>query len=211
MPTSTDARDVMDDRVPQEPYAARPNYRYETTTDGDIVVHEQEPAYPPPPGVEGDMVDPSRPYPPPPPHHNHHAPIQLQHYQHPPSHHQQPPPSSSISWPSQELRKPSSLKRHGRHHSRNLSAHFFDATKISSADDDDEDEAQVDTTTYGKTSEVSSSVAGQKHRPMFSGDVSNPPLAHRRINSIGNAAAVDRFLQRPRGRHPKARPRPLPA
>ena len=93
------------------------------------------------------------------------------------------------------------MKRHGRHHSRNLSAHFFDATKISTAQDDDE--AQVDKTTFMKREGIvgSSPAAGQKHRRMFSGDVSNPPMAHRRINSIGNAAAVDRYLQRPRGRH----------
>lgn len=87
-----------------------------------------------------------------------------------------------------------------RSHSRNLSAHFFDATKLTGPDDDDV-QAQIRQHFGPKTSSGMQGAApsvGQKHRRMFSGDVSNPPLAHRRINSIGQASSVDRYLQRPR-------------
>ena len=85
------------------------------------------------------------------------------------------------------------------HHTRNLSAHFFDATKLTT----EENPAVTEPPRYsqGIKHDVSPVVqqVGQKHRRMFSGDVSNPPLAHRRINSIGNAAAVERSRQNPRG------------
>eukprot|EP00429_Kryptoperidinium_foliaceum_P004489 CAMPEP_0176024314 /NCGR_PEP_ID=MMETSP0120_2-20121206/11880_1 /TAXON_ID=160619 /ORGANISM="Kryptoperidinium foliaceum, Strain CCMP 1326" /LENGTH=660 /DNA_ID=CAMNT_0017357493 /DNA_START=374 /DNA_END=2356 /DNA_ORIENTATION=+ len=79
-----------------------------------------------------------------------------------------------------------------RGHSRNLSEHFFDAAKIS-----------FSTPVPGpgefeepQPSHASPSV-GQKHRRGLSSDVSIPTEAHRRINSIGNSAAVQRrpFIQ----------------
>jgi hypothetical protein len=79
-----------------------------------------------------------------------------------------------------EARNPSSpgLESASRQrHNRNLSAHFFESTSISDNNpvvpkDDDE--------------------GGRKHRRMFSGDVSNPSTAHRRINSRGKAANIQR-------------------
>ncbi|CAB9504169.1 expressed unknown protein [Seminavis robusta] len=151
----SDARDVADDRIREDPTAtsSTTTFEYESTADGDVVIH----------------------------HHHHHAPT--------PTDSAESNKEKLGTWQSPGIRA-SANKRHNRHHSRNLSAHFFDATKLT--DDDDE-------VTFDK--KESSPAVGQKHRRMFSGDVSNPPLAHRRINSIGNAAAVDRFLGRPRNRH----------
>mmetsp|Transcript_57385 Transcript_57385/g.64157 ORF Transcript_57385/g.64157 Transcript_57385/m.64157 type:complete len:734 (+) Transcript_57385:511-2712(+) len=59
----------------------------------------------------------------------------------------------------------------GEGHKKNLSEHFQDATTLS----------------HGGELE-----AGQKHRREYSGDVSNPAQAHRRINSIGNSTSVQR-------------------
>jgi hypothetical protein len=64
------------------------------------------------------------------------------------------------------------------HHKRNLSEHFQDATTLSHDD--------------GGEESSSSEAARQKHRREYSGDMSNPAQAHRRINSIGNSAAVQR-------------------
>jgi hypothetical protein len=66
-------------------------------------------------------------------------------------------------------------------HERNLSAHFFDATTISR-----------DPVDPAVKSSFDDKFSGRKHQRMFSGDLSNPPLAHRRVNSIGNAAAIQR-------------------
>jgi hypothetical protein len=62
-----------------------------------------------------------------------------------------------------------------RGHRRNLSEHFQDATTLST-------EPTVPT----------SSSVGQKHRRGFSGGLSNPAQAHRRIDSTGNSAAIKR-------------------
>ena len=70
-------------------------------------------------------------------------------------------------------------------HERQLSAHFFDATTLS-------DGSSPDHPTVGFGDDK---FAGRKHRRMFSGDLANPPMAHRRINSIGNTAAVERQQQ----------------
>lgn len=84
----------------------------------------------------------------------------------------------------QEERNPSSPlmqkpKRAG--HSRSLSGRFFESTTIS-------DEA----TEADRSKDTDSDFAGRKHRRMFSGDATNPNNAHRRINSIGQAASVAR-------------------
>ena len=59
--------------------------------------------------------------------------------------------------------------RHGHH--RNLSEHFEDATTL--------------------TKRLPSE-SGQKHRREYSGDVSNPAQAHRRIDAMGGAASIQR-------------------
>jgi len=56
-------------------------------------------------------------------------------------------------------------------HKRNLSEHFQDATTLTN---------------------VKASEMGQKHRRGYSGDVSNPPEAHRRIDSTGRSTSVKR-------------------
>ena len=78
-----------------------------------------------------------------------------------------------------ELRNPSSPDRQERGpcHTRNLSA-LFGKTSIS---DDTPGPEHID-----------AELVSRKHRRMFSGDVTNPNLAHRRLNSGGNAAPVPR-------------------
>jgi len=155
--------------------------------------------------------------------------------------------------PSQSKEEPTASKR--KAHSRNLSAHFFDATKIS----EDPSKEEVSPPNHRKAetgSEERSSfsvqsatkvdgalrssppslgprgsqnsfresptarndfltnsnqtpsgtspaiAAGQKHSRGRSGDFSNQALAHRRINSIGNSAPVDRTY----GGYPHAAP-----
>lgn len=117
--------------------------------------------------------------------------------------------TGSVNWQSrspmgdEKSRSPgkrtSPAKGHRSRHSRNLSAHFFDATKITAEDYQEAPDQPRYSTKGGIKHDVSPAV-GQKHRRMFSGDVSNPPLAHRRINSIGNAAAVERRYPQPRGK-----------
>ena len=76
-----------------------------------------------------------------------------------------------------EIREKKSSPTNGEgHHKRNLSEHFQDATTLS----------------HYNGGEESSEAARQKHRREYSGDMSNPAQAHRRINSIGNSAAVQR-------------------
>ena len=89
------------------------------------------------------------------------------------------PEPRNPSSPPEQLEATSTLSRR---HERNLSAHFFDATTLSR--DDSLDPAFE--------SALEDKFAGRKHRRMFSGEFTNPPLAHRRINSIGNSAAVQR-------------------
>jgi hypothetical protein len=87
-----------------------------------------------------------------------------------------------------EERNPSSpASRKPKHagHGRSLSGRFFESTTIS----DD-----IPTSTGEKQGE--GEFAGRKHRRIFSGDVTNPPSAHRRINSVGQSAAVARRHQR---------------
>lgn len=81
-------------------------------------------------------------------------------------------------------------KRRG--HSRNLSEHFYDATTLTS-----EHVPSIGAQNYGEyrgahVYPVPTPASGQKHRRGISGDASNPPEAHRRINSIGNSTGVHR-------------------
>jgi hypothetical protein len=88
-------------------------------------------------------------------------------------------PSHDAKEADNEARNPSSpppKHEDQRGHARNLSAHFFDATSLD------------DNRVVHKDDEE----GNRKHRRMFSGDGSNPSMAHRRINSRGNVASVKR-------------------
>jgi hypothetical protein len=97
-------------------------------------------------------------------------------------------PSHDAKEADNEARNPSSppMKHEAqRGHGRNLSAHFFDAASLS------------DNPVIQKDDEE----GNRKHRRMFSGDVSNPSMAHRRINSRGNVAPVKREAARQEHHH----------
>lgn len=83
---------------------------------------------------------------------------------------------------SSEARSPSSPPTRG--HSRNLSAVFFDATSLGRR-------GSGDSADMYKDEEES-----RKHRRMTSNGTSNPNVAHRRLDSIGQAAAVSRTKHR---------------
>jgi hypothetical protein len=97
-------------------------------------------------------------------------------------------PSHDAKEADNEARNPSSPPpKHEaqRGHARNLSAHFFDATSLG------------DNRVVNKDDEE----GNRKHRRMFSGDGSNPSMAHRRINSRGNVAPVKREAARQQHHH----------
>ena len=76
-----------------------------------------------------------------------------------------------------------------RGHARNLSEHFYDATTLSTKPLKEEEQgAQY----FRGPPPPFPSETGQKHRRVYSGDVSNPSYAHRRVNSIGNSTAIKR-------------------
>eukprot|EP00543_Licmophora_paradoxa_P001500 CAMPEP_0202441598 /NCGR_PEP_ID=MMETSP1360-20130828/1127_1 /ASSEMBLY_ACC=CAM_ASM_000848 /TAXON_ID=515479 /ORGANISM="Licmophora paradoxa, Strain CCMP2313" /LENGTH=651 /DNA_ID=CAMNT_0049056659 /DNA_START=148 /DNA_END=2103 /DNA_ORIENTATION=- len=97
-------------------------------------------------------------------------------------------------------------------HRRDLSAHFLDATRLTDEVDQDTDAHNRVTVSMGPEDKVSpyptskyhspakskpdlmasKPEVGSKHRRGFSGDVSNPAVAHRRINSRGGSAPIDR-------------------
>lgn len=89
-------------------------------------------------------------------------------------------------------------------HVRSLSDHFNEATKLKLDGTyvPDESKQQKSTDDYnnvpikyeygGNESMKSTPTSGQKHRRGLSGGQSNPAVAHRRINSRGNTAFVDR-------------------
>lgn len=85
-----------------------------------------------------------------------------------------------------------SSNHHKGGHSRNLSEHFYDATTISNDNPREPHGGTRDYPGYRVPPPSSSPAVGQKHRRVFSGDRSNPAEAHRRVNSIGNSAAVRR-------------------
>lgn len=68
-------------------------------------------------------------------------------------------------------------------HARNLSAHFFDATSL--YDPEQGDDAYEE----------------RKHRRIFSGDVTNPRVAHRRLDSTGASTAIRRDFGPPPAQH----------
>lgn len=111
--------------------------------------------------------------------------------------------------PIHEPRQRSGMANNGATHTRDLSAHFFDATRLTDALEGEvpgnsfqyqhnrpnlsHPEGHVTYMNAGGPPPISpAGNTGQKHRRGYSGDVSNPVVAHRRINSIGNSAPVDR-------------------
>lgn len=86
----------------------------------------------------------------------------------------------------------SSEPTHGGHR-RNLSEHFQNATSLAATPETDR---PLDHSREYKPRDPSpqdtSPMVGQKHRRVFSGDATNPPEAHRRINSIGQSSRVHR-------------------
>lgn len=82
-------------------------------------------------------------------------------------------------------------KKKGISHVRSLSGHFQNATKLSDPLDDPEEKAESPPS-Y-PCQELNSSInASRKHRRVFSGGGSNPVMAHRRINSRGKSAFINR-------------------
>jgi hypothetical protein len=84
-----------------------------------------------------------------------------------------------------------------RSHTRNLSEHFFEATTLSSGQES-ERSAQESENRYvaprghrGPPPTLSAAIE-KKHRRVFSGDVTNPRQAHRRIDSVGKSAHIQR-------------------
>ena len=88
-----------------------------------------------------------------------------------------------------------------RSHTRNLSEHFFDATTLSGAQETTSSKVNEDDGRYeykggprgyrAPPPELLPEI-GKKHRRVFSGDVSNPREAHRRINSVGKSEPIQR-------------------
>lgn len=112
------------------------------------------------------------------------------------------PASRQQTFPETETRSPPT-KASGeakRGHSRNLSEHFYDATTLTN---ERKGEMSVPSDAYGARAPppANSPATGRKHRRGFSGDVSNPPEAHRRINSSGNSTSVRRRSHGQERRH----------
>lgn len=91
-----------------------------------------------------------------------------------------------------------------RGHSRNLSEHFFDATTLSNERPSDERRTQTGPYYQYNDASYTASSVGQKHRRGLSAEISNPPDAHRRINSLGEAAALKRREYLPERQHQRA-------
>jgi hypothetical protein len=171
-----DAHNVSDDRI--APQARHRNVQYETTPDGDVVIvvqpsFDEDSRKTPTLSSMKEWQQQARS----PSHDAKEVEYEARNPSSPPSHPSQRDPHRSHSPPPQ----------HDPHrsHSRNLSAHFFDATSLS------------DNPVVHKDDEEGT----RKHRRMFSGDVSNPATAHRRINSRGNVASVKREDSRQHHHH----------
>jgi len=133
------------------------------------------------------------------------------------------------------------------HHSRNLSAHFYDATnlsdsppgddyssqkssandelQVSSDSDSDKGDNSISNNNSNRNDDINnnsnggsthcyplpqaSPTVGQKHRRVFSGGVTNPVVAHRRINSGGNTAVINRGGKSGYRRSPRMSPNTL--
>lgn len=97
-------------------------------------------------------------------------------------------PSGDEKSPRPEER--SSPSKEERSHGRNLSAHFFDATKLSEAPRDAGREVDYYRDLKPRPEEGEVYVSGQKHHR--GSDSSDPPVAHRRINSVGRSKVVEK-------------------
>jgi hypothetical protein len=166
-----DVRNVSDDRIHPTQGSRRTHENYEMTTDGDVVVVQpsfdddvsKSPSFSP-----GKRRQPE---------------LHLQDWQHPRS-----PQQDDGKLGDMEPRNPASppKERENDHespstrHTRDLSAHFFDATSLNRSDSSED--------AHGDAKGSDS----RKHRRMTSGGHSNPNYAHRRLNSMGSAAAVSR-------------------
>jgi len=158
--SSSDERNVADDRIHSSQRQGQRADGFETTADGDVVFVQ--------PSFEDDgsksAASPQKDW-------QARSPQQVEHK----SNDEEPrnPSSPSIS-------KPRAVPGH----TRDLSAHFYDATTLgnSSSEDSGEDVLKGD--------------LSRKHRRMMSGGVSNPNHAHRRLNSVGQAVPVKRQHQR---------------
>jgi len=167
MSSPPDVRNVSDDRI--HPQDARSRHAdFETTVDGDVLIVQ--------PSFDDEKTPKCSPI------------KQQQDWQ------VRSPQQEFDKEGESELRNPSSPSKYqdprAQRHTRNLSAHFFDATTLRGA-------RSTDSADMDKVEEEADgfAAASRKHRRMMSGDVSNPNFAHRRINSIGNSAAVARRHQ----------------
>ena len=96
-------------------------------------------------------------------------------------------PQQELETNREEPRNPSSpcpKPRSATRHTRDLSAHFYDATTLGNSSSEDSGDVLL-------KSEFS-----RKHRRMLSGGISQPNYAHRRLNSVGQAVHVKRHHQR---------------
>jgi len=100
-------------------------------------------------------------------------------------------------------------------------ASSHDDLQVSSSSDDDDDGNRQQPPTYAAAAAAhgsrpppppqASPTVGQKHRRVFSGGVSNPGVAHRRINSRGNTAVVNRGGRSSFRSSPRSSPRMSPS
>ncbi len=72
----------------------------------------------------------------------------------------------------------------------NLSTHFFDATKLSEIPRESSRDGEYYREFKPRPEEEEVSVAGQKHQR--GNDSSQPPVAHRRVNSVGRSKVVEK-------------------
>lgn len=158
-----DIRNVSDDRIHPQIVRAR-HVDYETTADGDVMIVQ--------PSFDDDTSK---------------TPICSSIKQ---SHDWQArsPQQEDEKHGEAELRNPSSPAQASRdnaapRHTRNLSAHFFDATTLGRCDSSDSADVFKNEDNHEHS---------RKHRRMLSNGFSNPNVAHRRVNSFGNSAIVNR-------------------
>jgi hypothetical protein len=164
-----DVRNVSDDRIHPQIQRAR-HADFETTADGDVVIVQ--------PSFDDDTSK---------------TPLRS-HLKQRNDWQARSPQQEDEKHRDTEMRNPSSPPQAlqgapNPRHTRNLSGHFFDATTLGRSGSSDSSDMYK---------EDDYQEQGRKHRRMTSNGLSNPNVAHRRINSIGNSAAVNRrhFHQR---------------
>jgi len=186
---STDPRNVSDDRIHPRPRLSSAEQQphaegFETTVDGDVVIVQ--------PSFDDDKTSTSNS-----PQKfkqqqqqnwQEEAPRSPQQEQH---HPQDGPlgPDADNEGERQMASPPTSHRVVRPGHTRDLSAHFYDATSLGNTSSEDSGDG-------GDVYKTSKKELSRKHRRMMSGGMSNPNHAHRRLNSIGQAAPVKRHHQR---------------